>query len=99
MQVQRIGLVDGRAALEAAAPNREQRFKNRIEQHGQRIEWRNAGIAHHQLYRQLGQHEAQEIGSTVAQKDPAKGKVPNQETQSSGSQRGRKQETGNIMDL
>src|SRR3546814_12965733 len=61
MQMQRVGLVDRRAALEAATPNSEQGFKYRIEQHRQRIKRRDAGLAHHQLHSQFRPHETQKI--------------------------------------
>src|SRR5690606_28954273 len=97
MQMQGIGLIDWSAALEAATPDGEQGFEHRIEQDSQRIEWRNPGIAHHQLNRELRQHEAQEISAAITQEYATERKVPDQEAQRRRGQRSGNQENRNVL--
>src|SRR5690606_41276756 len=75
VQVQGIGLIDRNTTLEPPSPDGEQGFKNGIEQHSQRVERRNTRVAHDELYGQLGQHEAQEIGAAVTQEDASERKI------------------------
>src|SRR5690606_29576160 len=99
MQMQGVRLVDRYTTLEAPAPDGEHGFEYWIEQYGKRIEWRHAGVAHHQLNGQLRKHETQEIGPTITQEYPPEGEVPDKKAQGGRCQRGGNEEDGNILNL